>query len=114
MIVRLTGGQFFYLCAKRSGGQFLYFFIFKEEYSFEIDDFNNFLVTFGDVPIKFEQTQYQNETLHCLLQRHVFASTLQLSSEEKNQFIFLPGYFKNRFCTLSIELKFFCNNWNLC
>ena len=47
---------------------------FTGEYSFEIDDFSNFLVTFGDVPIKLEQTRYQNETLHSLVQRHLFAS----------------------------------------
>ena len=59
------------------------FSIFAGEYSFEIDDLATFLVTFGDVPIKFEQTQHWKWSLHSLVQRHVFAPSLQLSFEEK-------------------------------
>ena len=57
----------------------------------------SFLVTFGDVSIKFEQTQYQNETFRSLVQRYVFASTLQLSSQEKNQFILRTCSIKSKF-----------------
>ena len=84
MIVRLTGGKIVPSVLSVAVDKFC---IFTEEYSLELDDFSNFLVIFGDWSRKFKQTQYQNETLHSLLQSHVFAPTLQLSFEEKDQLI---------------------------
>ena len=47
--------------------------LLRENIHLKLMTLATFLVTFGDVPIKFEQTQYQNETLHSLVQRHLFA-----------------------------------------
>ena len=101
MIVRLTGGKIVPFTPSLVVDNFC--ISFTREYSLEVDDISIF---FGDVSIKFEQTQYQNETFRSLVQRYVFASTLQLSSEEKNQFILR---------TCSIKLKFFLQQFgNLC
>ena len=81
MIVRLIGGKIVPFALSLVVDNFCIFLI--ENIHLKLMTSAPFLVTFGDVSIKFEQIQYQNETFHNLVQRHIFTPTLQLSFEEK-------------------------------
>ena len=89
MIVRLPGGKIVPFALSLVVENFCIFWL--ENIHLKLMTSAPFLVTFGDVSIKFEQTQYHNETFHSLVQRHVFAPTLQLSFEEKISLSYEPA-----------------------